>query len=173
MKSSMIVTERLRLHPLRIDDAAEMADVLADPALHEFTGGEPATVDELRDRYASWVDGSGSDSEVWLNWVVRRAIDGSPVGAMQATVENPDSTPEAFVAWTIGTPWQRLGFASEATAGLVRWLVDQGIDSVVAHIHPDHVGSAHVATSAGLRPTSDIVDGEIVWRLSAGADQSV
>lgn len=171
--SSTIVTERLQLHPLRVEDADEMVDVLADPRLHEFTGGEPATLGELRDRYASWVRGSGSDSEVWLNWIVRIVADGSPIGALQATIENPETTQEALVAWTIGSAWQRRGYASEATIGLMQWLGRQGIRSVVAHIHPDHVASAKVAASAGLRPTGDTVDGEIVWRLPESDDQSV
>ncbi len=48
-----------------------MVMVLADPALHEFIGGEPASLEELRERYASWTRGSGSDHETWLNWIVR------------------------------------------------------------------------------------------------------
>jgi RimJ/RimL family protein N-acetyltransferase len=171
--SSTIVTARLRLNPLRLEDADEMVDVLDDPMLHEFTGGEPATLAELRDRYASWVRGSGSDTELWLNWIVRNVADGSAVGALQATVENPDTSPEALVAWTIGCAWQRQGYASEATIGLMQWLARQGIRSVVAYIHPDHAASAKVAASAGLRPTGDSVDGEIVWRLPDFDDQSV
>ena len=171
--SSTIVTSRLRLHPLRLEDADEMVHVLGDPTLHEFTGGQPATLGELRDRYASWVRGSGSDTELWLNWIVRDIADGSAIGALQATIENPQTTPEALVAWTIGTAWQRQGYASEATIALMQWLARQGIRSVAAHIHPDHVASAKVAASAGLRATADSIDGEIVWRLPDGDDQSV
>jgi hypothetical protein len=35
------------------------------------------------------------------------------------------------------------------------------------------VASAGVAARAGLRPTSDVVDGEIVWCLPRPNDQSV
>ncbi|MEP7202863.1 MAG: GNAT family N-acetyltransferase [Ilumatobacteraceae bacterium] len=170
---STITTERLLLQPLRVEDADHMVEVLADPALHEFTGGEPATLGHLRDRYASWVRGSGSDAEQWLNWTVRRVVDGAPVGAMQATIEIVDSVPQASVAWTIGSTWQRQGYASEATIGLLQWLDRQGIRSVLANIHPGHEASAKVATNAGLRPTDDVVDGEVVWRLSADGNQSV
>jgi RimJ/RimL family protein N-acetyltransferase len=165
IESSTIMTERLVLQPLRVEDADEMADVLADPALHQFTGGRPATLDELRGRYASWVEGSGTDAEVWLNWIIRRRSDACAVGAVQATIDRqPGAAPEGCVAWTIGTPWQRQGLATEAAVGLVQWLHEQGIASVVAHIHPDHTASAGVAAKCGLRPTDDEVDGEIVWR---------
>ena len=170
---SKIVTDRLLLTPLLVDDADEMVEVLADPSLHEFTGGEPAMLDKLRDRYRSFVRGSGRDTELWLNWIVRRRDDETAIGTMQATVMNPDDEPAASVAWTIGVDWQGHGYATEATIALVQWLEEHDVDSILAHIHPDHAASAIVATRAGLWPTADVVDGEIVWRLPRPADQSV
>ena len=41
-RAEPLTTERLALEPLRPDHAHELAPVLADPALHAFTGGEPA-----------------------------------------------------------------------------------------------------------------------------------
>jgi RimJ/RimL family protein N-acetyltransferase len=81
---------------------------------------------------------------------------------VQATIRDAGRT--AHVAWVIGVDWQRQGFASEAAAALVEWLRAGGVDEVVAHIHPDHAASATVATRAGLQPTDDLVDGELVWR---------
>lgn len=40
-RESTIVMSRLVLRRLRVEDAEEMVVVLADPALHEFTGGQP------------------------------------------------------------------------------------------------------------------------------------
>ena len=160
-----IMTDRLVLRQLCVADVGEMAVVLADPALHQFTGGRPATLEELNERYASWVHGSGSATELWLNWIVRRRNDEVAIGTVQATVVHRDERREAAVAWTIGTPWQRQGYASEATLGLLLWLRNQGIDSVVAHIHPGHAASTAVAMRAGLHATGDVVDGETVWRL--------
>jgi RimJ/RimL family protein N-acetyltransferase len=167
-----LTTARLVLYPLVVDDADEMVRVLADPALHEFTGGRPATLDELRGRFTEWVSGSGSEAELWLNWIVRRSTDAVAVGTVQATITNLDSQPSALVAWTVGNPWQGQGYASEAALGLVQWLTRQGVTSIIAHVHPDHTASAVVAARAGLRPTSDAVDGETVWRMdSAVTDQ--
>jgi RimJ/RimL family protein N-acetyltransferase len=50
--AATIVTERLLLVPLRPEDTDEMVDVLADPRRHQFIGGHPATLEELRARYA-------------------------------------------------------------------------------------------------------------------------
>ncbi|HEY5423272.1 MAG TPA: GNAT family N-acetyltransferase [Ilumatobacteraceae bacterium] len=160
---------------LRVADAEEMVVVLADPALHQFTGGRPASLEELRGRYTSWAGGSGSVDELWLNWIVRRDIDNAAVGAVQATVVHPHGEPIGEVAWTIGTAWQRQGFATEAAVALVQWLFDNGAESVVAHVHPNHIASARVAAAAGLRPTDNVVDGEVEWRLDrvSRSDQSV
>jgi hypothetical protein len=46
-----IRTTRLVLQPLDPPDAAEMVDVLADPLLYEFTGGEAPDFDTLERRY--------------------------------------------------------------------------------------------------------------------------
>ena len=160
-----LVTERLLLAPLVPGDADEMAGVLADPALHRFTGGRPATLQELRTRYAALAAGSGRPEEVWRNWIVRRRADARPVGTVQATITRDNGGWTATIAWVIGVPWQGQGYAAEAARALVGWLARRDAREVVAHIHPDHAASARVATRAGLLPTPDQVDGEQVWRL--------
>jgi RimJ/RimL family protein N-acetyltransferase len=163
---STLVTDRLTLAALRVEDAEEMAGVLDDDRLHEFTGGRPAAPDELRARYARLVAGSGRPDETWRNWVVRRRTDGRAVGTVQATIVDRDGVRTALVAWVIGVPWQGRGFAGEAARALVGWARDQGVHEVVAHVHPDHHVSAAVAARAGLSATEEIVDGERVWRTS-------
>lgn len=170
-----ITTDRLVLQPLCVADADEMVTVLADPALHTFTGGQPATLDELRGRYAAWVEGSGSDTELWCNWIVRLAADRAAIGTVQATVvtDQPTGGSTAYVAWTIGTPWQAHGYAREAAVALVQWLVADGIDVVVAHVNAEHAASAAVAARAGLQRTDEIADGEVVWRLGDRARRNI
>jgi RimJ/RimL family protein N-acetyltransferase len=165
-------SERLRLDPLTVDDADELVEVLADPRLHEFTGGRPATLEELRARSAALVAGSGDRDEVWLNWVVRRRADDRAVGTAQATLIKRNDGWTALVAWVIGLSWQGQGFASEAARTLVDWLREGGIDDVAAHIHPGHDASGIVARRAGLHRTDETVDGELVWRTVLDPDDA-
>src|SRR5689334_15891482 len=80
-------TERLQLVPLTAGDAEEMAEVLSDPALHAFTGGEPLPLEALRARYERQARGAPPDgSEVWANWIVRLREGGTAVGYVQASV---------------------------------------------------------------------------------------
>ncbi|WP_448317235.1 GNAT family N-acetyltransferase [Streptomyces sp. CO7] len=158
-----IATERLELLPLRVEHAEEMAAVLGDPALHAFIGGEPETPQGLRSRYRRLVAGSSDPAVGWLNWVIRLRAASCLTGTVQATVhfDGPDTVAE--VAWVVGTPWQGRGIAGEAARALVDRLGQQGVRTVVAHIHPAHTASAAVATAAGLEATDEWHDGEIRW----------
>lgn len=157
-------SQRLTLEPLRVDHAAEMAPILDDLDLHTYTGGAPATRDELRQMYRRLVVGRSPDgSQRWLNWVVRRRDDGQAVGTMQATVSEANHGLVAEVAWVIGTAQQHQGYAREAAQVMVAWLRRQGSVAVIAHVHPQHRASMAVARAVDLAPTERVVDGEVRW----------
>lgn len=152
------------LVPLRAEDADELADLLHDERLHEFIGGVPASRLELHDRFVLLAAGSPRPEEDWLNWVVRRRVDSQAVGTVQATVRTVEERRSAHLGWMIGVEWQNQGLATEAAVALVGWVRRQGIDQVVAHIHPEHGASEAVAARAGLLPTEEESGGERVWR---------
>src|SRR5882672_4863242 len=101
-----LMTDRLVLAPLRVEDAEEMVDVFADPSLYAFIGGEPPNLDDIRDRFMRWTHGSPRSDEDWHNWIVRLR-DGTAIGNLQATVLGAGR--EADIAWLIGTAWQGNG----------------------------------------------------------------
>ncbi|WP_326612493.1 GNAT family N-acetyltransferase [Streptomyces scopuliridis] len=188
ISTAVIDTERLALLPLRVAYAEEMAAVLADRALYAYTGGTPPTVEELRSRYARQVAGSPDPEVVWCNWMIgirkeahatRRSADsaepfaGSLAGYVQATIGPDGDGQVAEIAWVVGTARQGRGIATEAVRGLVRWLKEQGVRTLVAHIHPDHGASAAVAKAVGLAPTGERHDGEVRWRWTAGQRPAV
>lgn len=168
------------LEPLRVGHADEMAAVLADVELYEFTGGLPPSAAELRRRYASQVRGGPAEGgQWWLNWVVRRRADGTAAGYVQATVDQRAdgegaggqasggrvgvAPGTAEVAWVIGLRHQGLGLARASVRLVVEWLLGCGVERLVAHVHPGHAASAAVARGVGLAPTSVVVDGEVRW----------
>ena len=160
-----IPTERLDLVPLTGADADDLFSLLEDPMLGRFTGDAPPDdVEVVRERFAVWEPRRSPDGgELWLNWVVRRRDDGRAVGHLQATVGDR----ETAIAWTIGSAFQRQGFATEAGRAIVAWLRDTlAVASIVGFIHPDNVASQIVARRVGLRPTDRPRDGEIVWELA-------
>lgn len=158
-------SERLLLEPLRVEHAEEMAPLLDDPALHTFIGGKPATLQELRSRYAEQNDGQPPDgSQHWLNWIVRRRADGEAVGFVQATISEQNGELTADVAWVVAVSQQRSGYAREAAQLMADWLRQQHVHLVVAHVHPQHHASNAVARSIGLTPTDMRLDGEVRWQ---------
>lgn len=166
MNTEVIETERLDLLPLRVEHAEEMATVLSDPALHTFIGGSPDTPDALHSRYQRMVAGSPDPAVTWHNWVIRLRRDACLTGTVQATISNATV---AEIAWVVGTPWRGRGIAREAANGLVAWLSEQSVRTVIAHIHPDHTASAAIAAACGLAPTDEWQDGEIRWQSNVGS----
>ncbi len=159
-----LTTARLRLEPLRVDHAEEMAAALDDVALHTYIGGSPATPEELRARYVRQVAGWSADgSQRWFNWVLREQRTQEAVGFVQATVTSEGEVSSADVAWVVASGYQRRGLAREAAAAMVGWLREIGVDVIVAHVHPEHGASAAVAAGLGLHATDVLVDGEVRW----------
>ncbi|MEU9497178.1 GNAT family N-acetyltransferase [Streptomyces sp. NPDC048196] len=158
-----IRTARLDLLPLRVEHAEEMAAVLSDPVLHTFIGGAPDTPQALRSRYRRMTAGSADPAVSWLNWVIRLRDEDCLTGTVQATVSPSGHGSLAEIAWVVGTPWQGRGIATEAARGLVDWLGQQSVQTVIAHIHPEHQASIAVATAAGLMPTDAWHEGEFRW----------
>jgi RimJ/RimL family protein N-acetyltransferase len=160
-----LLTGRLQLVPLSVTDGAEMVGVLTEPGLYRFTGGTPPSLAELERRYRAQVAGRSPDgSETWRNWIVRLRDGGAAVGFVQATLT--DAGRAADVAWVIGAPWQGQGYATEAARAMVTHLVLGGVETVTAHVHPDHAASGRVAAAIGLLLTGDVENGECVWRLN-------
>jgi RimJ/RimL family protein N-acetyltransferase len=158
-------TERLDLEPLVVAHAAELAPLLDDARLHEFTGGAPLSAADLAARYARLaVRRSPGGDELWGNWVMRLRTSGAAVGTVQASLPagGPAAGP-AEVAWVVASASQGHGYATEAACGLVGHLHEAGW-AVVAHIHPGHLASQRVARAAGLAPTGEVRDdGEVRW----------
>lgn len=167
----LLETPRLGLEPLRVQHAEEMVPVLADERLYAFTGGTPPALGELRERYARQATGRSPDGvERWLNWIVRRSEDGLAVGFVQAAIADDPPPTTAVLAWVLGVPFHGRGYAREAAAAVVAWLLAVDVGRLVAYIHPEHSASMGVARALGLVPTDARVNGEVVWeRIIASA----
>lgn len=164
-------TSRFTLEPLSTDHAAEMIAVLADPALYEFTGGEPPSPESLRARYVRQSPGHSPEGDAgWLNWIIRDKGTGAPLGYVQATITRSDGSLTADLAWLVAPAAQGNSVATESSACVLAWLRAQGVETIRAHIHPDHGASARVAQRLGLEATSVIADGERLWQASIGPE---
>ena len=124
-------TERLDLEPLAVTHAAELAPLLDDASLHEFTGGAPLPAAALAARYARLAARRSPDGgQLWGNWVVRIRATGAAAGIMQATLPagGPAAGP-AEVAWVVVRAAQGRGYAKEAARSLVAVLQEASSSS--------------------------------------------
>jgi RimJ/RimL family protein N-acetyltransferase len=155
--------ERLDLEPLAAAHAAELAPLLDDASLHEFTGGAPLSAAALAARFARLAERRSPDGDqLWGNWVMRMRATGAVAGMVQATLPagGPEAGP-AEIAWVVVRP-RRAAAMPAKPRSLVAVLQEAGW-TVVAHIPPGHLASQRVARAAGLSPTTDIRDGEVRW----------
>jgi len=153
-------TARLGLEVLRVGHAEEAAAAFASPALHEFIGGSPSTAVDLAARYARLEKGRSDDgTQLWFNWMLRERETGLLVGTVQATVEEAHTS----VAWVVGQPFQRRGYATEAAKAIAAWLRGRGLGPIRAFVHPRNDASAAIAAHLGLTETSTVLDGENLW----------
>src|SRR5690348_1040254 len=100
VRAGQLETVRLVLRPVSATDASEAAVAFGDPALHEFTGGEPASVSALRERYANLESQRSPDGAyAWLNWIARLRRTDRIVATVQVTVDLTATAPPALLAW--------------------------------------------------------------------------
>ncbi len=136
---------------------------LSAAKLYRYTRGEPPDIETLTGRYEALVRGSLDPGEQWHNWILRAVETGDAIGFVQATVTGNT----ADVAWVIGVDWQGQGFATEATRAMCGWLRTNGIEQLVAHIHPGHMASQRVAEANGFERTGEVDDeGEEIWQTT-------
>lgn len=155
-------TERLDLVPITREHAPEMFEVLKDPVLYEYvSGAPPLDVAALTRKFEFWEALRSPDrSELWLNWAIRLRERQQLIGHFQAGVL-PD---HADVAWFLGVPWQHHGYATEAAKAGVEFLLRLRVREIRASINPNHAASIRVAERLGMRRTSDLSDGELIWK---------
>lgn len=154
-----ILTDRLDLRPVTVNDANEMVAIFADRQLYAFTGGEPSTLEALRSAFARLADARSASATAQLNWVMRHRVEDKAIGMLQAIFTGGGQAAE--IAWVVGVAWQGRGLAMEATRAVVAWLDAQGVRTITAWIRPDHHASAAVARRAGLMPTEEYRDTEL------------
>jgi len=107
------------LEPQTRDHAAEMFQVLSDPAIYEFENSPPESEEWLIDRYSRLESRASSDGrERWLNWVVILPA-GTLAGYVQATVL-PSAV--ALIAYELSSRYWRQGIGSDAVAAMLEEL---------------------------------------------------
>jgi RimJ/RimL family protein N-acetyltransferase len=142
--SDILVTERLLLRELDLDDVDSLFEVLGDPVSMRYYS---APFD--RDRVAAWIEGarrSYRDNGFGLWGVIRRS-DGRFLGDCGPMLQSVDGDLIPEVGYHIVPPEQGLGYATEAARASVAWvLANTPFDVVCSIVSPDNAPSRAVAS---------------------------
>lgn len=144
-------TARLTLEPEVEAHAPEMFVVLSDPAIYEYEGVPPPSVERLAEGYRrrQATRRSPDGREQWLNWIVRLP-GGEAAGYVQATVL---ADGVSYVAYEFASKHWRQGIGSEAVSAMLAELVrSHGVHTFVAVLKQANFRSAALLRHLGFGP---------------------
>ena len=144
----VLMTERLELRELTIDDLPFVAEMVGDAQTmrfypHPFMPTEARYwLDRQFDRYAR--DGHGL-------WLVIERESGRRVGQVGLAIQQVDGTNEPEIGWLIHRRYWRKGFATEAGRAVRDYAFKtRGLNRVISLIRPVNEPSQGVARKCGM-----------------------
>jgi RimJ/RimL family protein N-acetyltransferase len=139
-------TQRLILRGLTQGDFEPWAEIMADPDVARYLGGEPMT---RADAWRSLAVALGHwQLRGYGVWAVERKSDGKFIG--RVGMINPEGWPALEVGWTLGKPYWGQGYATEAARAAIDYAFGtQPLARVISCIDPDNIASQKVAARVG------------------------
>jgi RimJ/RimL family protein N-acetyltransferase len=144
-----LISERLRIEPLRAEHAGLVLPSLQDPTIYTYLPQDPPTAEALQKRYDFLAKGRSPDGqELWLNWIAFLRDSMIPIGTFQATL--PKQARGLF-AYIVFSPYWRQGYARELAYCVIDHLFEaHDIPSLIAEIDTRNIGSIRLVESLGL-----------------------
>jgi RimJ/RimL family protein N-acetyltransferase len=145
----IVESERLRLRPLTVDDAAFVLELVSDPAFVEFIGDKGVRSLEDAERFLR--DGP------WTNQTkpghgqlrVELTASGDPIGACGLLYR--DRLDVTDVGFALLPAYRGRGYAFEAAAAVLRYGRETlGVERIVALTTRDNLSSIRVLTKLGM-----------------------
>jgi RimJ/RimL family protein N-acetyltransferase len=171
-----IETERLLLRMPRPDDADAVAEMLGDPEVMRFLGGQTVPREEVPATIHRWLTRWNENG--FGPFMLERRADGRVVGRVGAlawdtrtwsTVPLADAGEHLQVelGWGLARAEWGHGYAFEGAVAVREWLRGQGFSDLISLIDPDNVASARLAERLGATPgaTVTLFDGgpAVIW----------
>ena len=151
----ILETDRLLLREFRDDDDDALASFYADAEVMRWIGdGSTRPRDETARHIAHWQQ--QQHERGYSLWATTLRETGELVGRCGLSDRVVDGEAGLEVAWLIGSPFWRRGYASEAARGIRDWAFGlPDIPRLIALIRPENRGSIRVAQLAGMRHWKD------------------
>lgn len=142
-------TERLLLRPFDPDDAEScIRNWAADPAVYRHISQEPQTPEQVQD----WLSTAGEaygHSETWY-WAIVEKTGGEVIGEIFVD-DFSARNGWCELDWKIGSNFWHKGYATEAAAAIVRYLLDKvGFHRIQAKCSVENPASERVMQKTGM-----------------------
>ena len=150
MTQPVLHTDRLTLRPFTLEDVPEVARLVGDQRVAEYTANiaHPYSEDDAR----SWIETHEERFEKGelVNAAITDRADGTLVGAVGIGLHPPHARGE--LGYWIGVPFWNRGYASEAARELVRYAFDAHDLNRVYAMHLAHnPASGRVLEKIGMK----------------------
>ncbi len=143
-------TPQCSLEPQVAAHASEMFAVLSDPAIYEFEGEPPPSIERLTEGFRRKESRLSPDgTERWLNWVVRLP-NGQLAGYVQATVMQ---TGASYIGYEFSSQYWRQGLGSASVGALLDELASAyQVHTFVAVLKAANYRSTGMLAKLGFSP---------------------
>jgi RimJ/RimL family protein N-acetyltransferase len=148
------VTDRLALRRPRDTDLEPLLAGWSDPAMTRYTNARDdprGFVGQLISDMQAKAPGESEPGGPWYQFAVERRDDGAVVGDLGVGFGVPGER-QVELGWRILPSFQRRGYAREAVAGLIGWLIEKhGIHRFVGVAASANAASIALLRSLGFR----------------------
>ncbi|MFF2864134.1 GNAT family N-acetyltransferase [Streptomyces rubiginosohelvolus] len=148
-----LVTERLVLHPMSVDEAERTVTGEPDADVRWEQGypteGDTAVARRFLERCATT-----GDPQPFGPYVIRRRSDHRAIGGI-GFHRPPDEHGSVTIGYGLVPSAQGKGYASEALRALLPMARARGVASVKGDADHDNTASQHVMTAAGMRQAGE------------------
>lgn len=185
MADAVLTTDRLRLRLPVPADAKVVAELVTDPEVMRFLGGEAVPDDQVGSVVQTWCRRWEDNS--MGPFLIERRDDGRFVGRAgilvwdartwtHSTLAEAGEHAQPELGWALCRAQWGNGYATEAAQAVRDWVRrERGVDRLVSVIAPDNVRSQGVARRLGASPveTLKLFDSvAVVWLYAEDAQLS-
>lgn len=144
-ETPILITERLRLRPMTVDDAEAMFPTLSDAELMTWWSSAPHTsVEETRAYFEPRVDRDG-----WRCWAITQSSNDTAIGWVAAGEKRQGGVSE--IGYILARAHWGTGIAREAVSAVIDRLFAEGQRRVFADTDPDNTASIALLERLGFQ----------------------
>jgi RimJ/RimL family protein N-acetyltransferase len=161
--TTTLETRRLLLRVPRLDDAEAFAELLADPEVMRYLGGETVPLEGVPSVMQKWLD--RWDANGFGPFALERRDDGRVIGRAgvivwdtrnwrNTTLAEAGAHAQPELGWAVARSYWGNGYATEAARAVREWArLERGVRRLISLIHPENARSQRVAERLGAVPT--------------------